>query len=92
VREVLDGAGRVAGAERLVGHQREGRLVRRRLQHAVEFRLLAPLGRRLQGAGAPLQAARDEQGFLHGGRMRRGRVRRETAQQGVEGTVVGHGT
>ena len=56
-----------------------------RLQHAVELGLLPPLRRRLQRAGALLQSLRQPQRLLHGGRVRRGRIGREVAEQGREG-------
>ncbi len=84
VGEMLDGSCGIAGAKSLVGHQRQRRLVRRRLQHAVELGLLASLRRCLQRAGTLLQAARHEQRFLHRDIMGRSRDRLEAAEQRIE--------
>ena len=91
VRQVLDGARGVAGAECLVGHHRERRLVGRRLQHAVEFRLLASLRGCLQRSRALLESARQQQRLLHRRRVLRGRVGLELAKERGNGGWVGHG-
>ena len=90
VGEMLDRSRRIAGAKGLVGHQRERRLVGRRLQHAVELGLLASLRRCLQRAGPRLQAARHEQRLLNRRRMGRARNGLEAAEQAVEEVGIWH--
>ena len=54
----------IAGAERLVGHLRQRGLVGGVVQHAVQFGLLAPLGRRLQLDRPLLEPPRQINGLL----------------------------
>ena len=69
VNELAQGPPRRRGAEGLVGQEGQGGLVLGMLQHAVQFGLLPPLGRRLQGHDAVLQAGGQQQGLLDGGRL-----------------------
>ena len=81
VDELVHGPARRRGAERLVGQQGQGRLVLGMLQHAVQFGLLPPLGRRLQLGRSRLQPCGDKEGLLHQEVERAGRVRLKTSKQ-----------
>lgn len=82
--QVFDGAGGVVGAERLVGYLGERGLVRGRLQHAVEFGLLALFREGLEFARPDLQSPRQVECILDGGWMGRLRVGFEIGQYGIK--------
>ena len=59
VRELIHRPRRRFRAERLIRHLHERRHIARRLQHAIQLRLLATLGRGLHLRGALLQRPRE---------------------------------